>query len=29
MTLGNIFPRENDELVTLRHALEDIEKDKD
>jgi len=29
MTLGNIFPKENDEMVTLRHALEGIENDKD
>ena len=29
MTLGNIFPRESDEMVTLRHVLEDIENDKD
>ncbi len=29
MTLGNIFPKQSDEMVTLRHALEDIENNKD
>ena len=29
MTLGNIFPKQSDEMVTLRHALEGIENDKD
>ena len=29
MTLNNVFPEENKEMVTLRHALEDIENDKE
>ena len=29
MTLNNVFPEENKEMVTLRHALEGIENDKE